>query len=275
MRAALVRLVDRLRDGPADRRRGPCPSDRTGRPLPAVGLFAALVLCAGPIAQADTPMLAPLVAAPDAAPPPPWTVVPLPRQTRPVTRFTGVQFDGAPALRIDADKAYGTLVHPLPPDQAAGARTLAWRWRVDAALPQADLRARSGDDTVVKVCTLFDEPRDKVPVSERMWLKAAEALANTDAPTATLCYVWDPHLAVGTVLPSPFTRRVRYLVLRSGDTPLATWARESRDIGADFLRAFGDEVKEVPRLMGVMLGGDADNTQGHGIAHVADLVLGR
>jgi hypothetical protein len=85
--------------------------------------------------------------------------------------------------------------------------------------------------------------------------------------------VWDPHLAKDTVLPNAFTNRVRYIVLRSGDAPLASWAEEKRNLDADFLRLFGDEMDTVPRLLGIVIGGDADNTHSHSLAYVVDLTL--
>jgi hypothetical protein len=48
---------------------------------------------------------------------------------------------------------------------------------------------------------------------------------------------------------------------------------ERRDLDADFLRLFGDEVDTVPRLVAIAIGGDADNTRSHGLAYVADLEL--
>jgi Protein of unknown function (DUF3047) len=48
---------------------------------------------------------------------------------------------------------------------------------------------------------------------------------------------------------------------------------EKRDVGADFLRLFRDEVDAVPRLVAVVIGGDADDTHSHSVAHVANLVL--
>jgi len=233
-----------------------------------------LLACASGV-LGDTPLLAPVAgAAADAPPPAPWAVVLLPNQTKPQSRFVSAVVDGHAVLRISADNSYATLVHPLPQGSPQG-HTLAWRWRVDQPLPKANLREKSGDDTAVKVCALFDEPLDKVPVGERLWLKAASTLAGADTPAATICYVWDAHLPAGTVLPSPFTRRVRYLVLHSEDVPLATWVGERRNLDADFLQLFGDEAKVVPPLVAVMLGADADNTHGHSVAYVADLVLER
>ena len=88
-------------------------------------------------------------------------------------------------------------------------------------------------------------------------------------PTASVCYVWDSQLAAGTTLPSAFTRRVRYIVLRSGDLPASTWMQEKRDLEADFLKLFGEEVDSAPRLVAIVIGGDADNTREHSLALVA------
>ena len=92
-------------------------------------------------------------------------------------------------------------------------------------------------------------------------------------PPASLCYVWDSHLEPGTLVESPFTRRVRFIVLRGPESPLRRWADERRDLDADFVRAFGDESKEVPPLIGVAVGADADNTGLHTVAYVSDVVL--
>ena len=53
------------------------------------------------------------------------------------------------------------------------------------------------------------------------------------------------------------------------------WRDERRDIAADFRQLFGDESPEVPEILAIALGADADNTRGRSLAHVADLVLAR
>jgi Protein of unknown function (DUF3047) len=222
-------------------------------------------------AWAQVPLLAPLNG-PDDKPPAPWAVFKLPKQTKPVTVFSITTIDGRRALRIESNESYGTLAHIMGAD-APRARTLAWRWRVDQPITKADLHKRSGDDTAVKVCALYEIPADKIPVVDRAWLRAAQAASGTKMPSACVCYVWDSRLPVHTVLPNAFTRRVRYIVVRSGESALATWTEERRDLDADFLHLFGDEVDTVPRLVAIAIGGDADNTRSHGLAYVADLEL--
>jgi hypothetical protein len=175
-------------------------------------------------------------------------------------------------LRVEADHSYANLVHATRID--GGERhLLSWRWRVDDGLPEADLRRRASEDVPIRVCALFDLPLAAVPFIERQLLRAVRLGADDDPPSASVCYVWDAHLAPGTALASPFTRRIRYIVLHGPETPLHAWRAEERDVGADFLNLFGDEARVVPPMIGVAIGADADNTHGYSQAHVVDVDL--
>jgi hypothetical protein len=76
------------------------------------------------------------------------------------------------------------------------------------------------------------------------------------------------------LISNAYTHRVRYIVLRNAIDGTGVWADESRDLAADFLRAFADESASsatVPPLLAVIVGGDADNTGLHTVAHVSAL----
>ena len=237
-------------------------------------------LCAGllalPLGAAaqdlkPTPALAPLAGS-GAAPPAPWRSIGLPGLKKPATRFEVVTLDDRRVLRVESERSYGNLVHALPIDQPHGHR-LTWRWRIEQWPPQADLRERHTEDMPLRVCASFDEPLAAVPFVERQVLRAMRLRAAEAVPAAAVCYVWDHKLSAGTTLHSPFTHRIRYLVLRGPESPPGTWRNEGRDLHADFLQLFGDEMKTVPPLVSISVGADADNTQGLGIAHLADLQL--
>lgn len=232
-------------------------------------MLALGVLVTAPAAAAGG-VLQPLAGG-SATPPAPWHVVGLPSQKKPFTRFSLVDVDGKRALRVEAVESYGNLVHPLGPDVTS--HTLSWRWRADRLNTAVNLRERSGDDTTLKVCALFNLPLDKVPFIERTLLRSARSGSTDLIPSASVCYVWDANLAVGTRLDSAFTRRVRYIVLRSGAGAEPQWASEKRDVAADFKQLFGDESTEVPPLIGIAVGADSDNTKGRSLGHVADLEL--
>jgi hypothetical protein len=224
-----------------------------------LGTALALVgLCAG----AHAADLAPLGAAP-------WREAGLPRQTLPMTRFERIDLDGRQVLRITSDASYGNLVTPV---QGNG-RTLSWSWRLDRPLASADLRRKEGDDTALKVCAMFDLPLAALSFAEQARMEIARTVAGEHLPAATLCYVWDPTLPAGTQLPNAYTPRLRWWVLRGSGTPLRSWQAETRDLQADFLRAFGSDTQTVPPLVTVGVGADADNTRGQGLGYVADLRL--
>lgn len=215
--------------------------------------------------------LVPLESGTGSIPPAPWHVAGLPLQTKPYSRFTIVELGGRRVLRLQADNSYGNLVHPLVPGETA--RFLSWRWRLDVANPATDLRRRDGDDNAVELCVAFDLPLQAVPFVERQLIQFARSHSAELLPTASVCYVWDPNLPTGTALDSPFTRRIRLIVLRGTGEPLVSWRSERRDVRADFLRLFGDEAQEVPPIVGVGIAADADNTHGRSLAHIGDVVL--
>lgn len=200
-----------------------------------------------------------------------WREAKLPQQKFPATRYAIETLDGRPALRMDAEGSYGNLVHELRTE--AQGLTLSWRWRVDRFADDADLRNKQGDDNAAKVCVFFDLPLERVPFIERQLLRLARSKTGEDLPAATVCYVWDRQVAAGSAVPNPYSRRMRYLVLRSAET--GRWHEERRDVAADFLRLFADEAGSAPAVIGVAVGADADNTQGRSLAYVADPVLSR
>ena len=198
-----------------------------------------------------------------------WTVATLPRQTKPVTRFSAWLVDGRSAVQLQAEASYGNLVRVL--DGIQPPKRLRWSWRLQQPNPATDLSRKAGDDAPAKVCLSFALPLSRLGFIERQKLRMARDISGQALPVETLCWVWGRSEAVGALIDSPFSRRLRYLVLRNAESPLTTWLDEDRDIAVDFLRALGDEAAVTPPLVLVGIGADADNTGGRSVAQVADL----
>ncbi len=207
------------------------------------------------------------------APSTPWKIYPFPGSEKALSRFDMATLDGERVLRVVAEKSYATLQHELPRLTLGQGSKLSWRWRLDQPLREADLRLKKGDDSPLKVCALFDMPVKNLGLFERSFLRAARSMSGQYIPAATLCYVWDHKLPVNTELPNAFTRRVRYVVLTSGDSQLKTWLPQERDLANDFRRAFGEETDTIPPLIGLAIGADADNTGGTSLGYVGDVTL--
>ena len=237
----------------------------------ALIVLAALAACGTALAQ--KPVLAPLAAGESATPPAPWRAVGLPRNKAPLAQMDIVSIDGVRALRLQTDKSYGTLVHELPGGVAGPDATLKWRWRLDQAMANADLRKKEGDDAALKVCVMFDLPLEQVPFGERTLLRLARSLSSEPLPAATVCYISDRSLATGTTLANIYSRRVRSIITDGQGSPLAQWRGHERRVGDDFLKLFGDESKVVPPVLAVVVGADADNTGGSSLGYIADLVF--
>lgn len=201
-----------------------------------------------------------------------WRVAGLPRQTVPLTRYGVAEVDGRAAVRVAASGSYGNLVHDLP-GQPAPAR-LRWSWRLEQPNPSADLARKEGDDAAAKVCLAFELPLERVPFVERQVLRLARSRAGEALPAATLCWVWGRAEARETVVPNPYSRRVRVIVLRNDGDATQRWFDEDRDVAADWRRTFGDESAEVPPLAAAIVAADADNTGATSVAHVAGLRFG-
>lgn len=223
--------------------------------------------------QAAGVALVPFSSATTDQPPAPWRVVGVPGGKIPITSFSVADIDGRKVLRVAASKSYGNLVHDLPLGATAAGLRLNWRWRLDDALQGADLHTRQGDDTSLKVCVLFDMPLEKLGLIERNLFRMARAASSEKLPSATLCYVWDEKLNPATLLPNAYTSRVRMIVATSGHQHLGQWIVQSRDLAADFRKAFGAESDALPPMLAILVGGDADNTGGHSLGYVDDVRL--
>ena len=196
----------------------------------------------------------------------------IPHTTLQITRdATGP--DSPSVLQLRAQKSYGTLSHALPRLQPSAGTTLAWRWRLDQAVAGANLHSKAGDDAALKVCAMFDMPLERLGFLERNLMRLARSRSGEPLPAATLCYVWDPALPAGTLLPNAYTARVRYWVLSGTESALGQWQGHKRNLHADFLLAFGAESPTVPPVIAIVVGADADNTGGSSLAFLGDLIL--
>ena len=220
-----------------------------------------------------TQLLTPFSSAPGQQPPAPWRVVGIPGGKIALTTFTLTSMEGSTVLKLEANSAYGNLVHALAPNAVTARPLLSWRWRLDAPLPLADPRTRKGDDSALKVCLLFDVPLERLGLVERNLLRLAREVSAELLPSATLCYVWDDKLAPETLLHNAYTGRVRLIVAAGRGQPLGQWQSQSRDVAADFQKAFGEESSSLPPLTTLLVGADSDNTGGHSLGFIGDVVL--
>ena len=198
--------------------------------------------------------------------PQPWKLVTLAKIKR-QTRYALVRDADTTVLRADADASMASVMHPLhfdPRDYPVA----EWRWKITHLLRKSDMAAKSGDDFPARFYVLFDYDITRLPFATRVKIRIARALFGEDVPLAVLCYVWDGKAPEGTTTWSPYTDRVRVIVVQSGDARLNQWVTVRRNIVDDFRAAFGEEP---PDVSGVAVATDTDNTGESATAFYGDI----
>jgi hypothetical protein len=228
-------------------------------------LFMLLLVALAGLAQV-VPLFSSL--SPGQALPAAFRIITLPKIAH--NKFSLVGDDGKTVLQVDSDNSAGSVAIPLTATLAQGNTNLEWRWKVSRVLEHADLEKKTGDDYAARVYVFFDVPLESLSFVERSKIKLARLVAGSDVPTAAICYVWDNKHRVGLRAWSPYSTRVRKIVLQSGPEFVGRWKNESRDVAADFREAFGTDM---PPVTGVAVGNDTDNTDDKVTTWYGDVVF--
>ena len=178
-----------------------------------------------------------------------------------------VSGEGGAVLRILTQASASSLIVRLPPgaglqraaDDSRPLR-LRWSWRTSQFPKGAVFGEKSGDDFAGRVYVMFDYPIGKVSGAQRWLLRLVRAIYGDDVPVAVLCYVWDEQMAVDTLRDSPYTSRVKMIVVQRGG-PTSAWHTVERNVYRDFSRAFGEEYGAgMPEIRAIAVAADTDQT---------------
>ena len=90
--------------------------------------------------------------------------------------------------------------------------------------------------------------------------------------TRAICYVWANKLPKGEHVASPFTPNIITVAVDSGEELAGQWTFHQRNILEDYRRFFGEEP---PRIGGVALMTDTDNTGESAFGYYGDISLVR
>lgn len=187
-------------------------------------------------------------------------------------QFALVIDEGKTVLKVDSINSAGSMAVPIALMGGQTSTTLQWRWKVDRVLDKADMDEKLSDDHSARLFVFFDVPLESLPFADRSRIKLARSIAGVDVPTAALCYVWDNKHRLGYTAWSPFTQRLRKVVLQSGPDAVGQWRMETRDVAADFKQAFGFDA---PAITGISVGNDTDNTDDRVTAWFGDVSFKR
>ena len=172
------------------------------------------------------------------------------------TKYASTEKDGRTAWRAESVASASLWRKRLKADTPA-VTEVSFSWWVQDLVPGASVAKAELEDSPARLIFGFAGDNSSLPLRTRMQFELVETLTGEAPPFATLMYVWDSALPVGTVVINPRSDRIRKIVVDSGPQQLRRWRDHRRDLAADFKLAFG----EAPgRLTLVAVMSDSDNT---------------
>lgn len=186
------------------------------------------------------------------------------------TEYSLREIDGRRCIRAVANAAWSFWVADVPA-ALAEATTLSWRWNVPALIADADNLVPGKDDSPARVVVAFKGDRTKLDAADRSTMNLAKALGGVELPFAAIQYIWEGKAAPETIAPNANTSRIKKLVVKSGTSGLASWQSFTRDVRADFRRAFAGEEPGDIESVGLMT--DTDSLGGTAEACYSDIEL--
>ncbi len=157
------------------------------------------------------------------------------------TQYEIVTLDGEEVLQARANNTASALYRQVRIDLST-TPILQWRWRIDNTFgTEIDEQSKAGDD-----------------YPARVYVVKRGGLAFWR--TKTINYVWSSSGATGQRWDNAYAGRNAHMwALNSGADEQGVWIAHSRDIRADWLTAFGEEIDS---LDGIAVMTDADDSDG-------------
>lgn len=145
-----------------------------------------------------------------------------------------------------------------------------WRWKIENVLQKGDVTTKQGDDYPARLYITFAYDESKIDFLDQAQYELAKLLHGKYPPTGAITYIWESRSPVGTIVPNPYTDRVKMIVIESGADKAGQWVDESRNVYEDYRKAFGDDP---PPISGVAVMTDTDNTQESAVAWYGDITF--
>jgi hypothetical protein len=184
------------------------------------------------------------------------------------TEYHPVQLDGQVCMDADAENGHSALQRLIRIDPERHP-IIEWSWRVPRLATDYDPRTKRPTPRA-RLMLAFHGDAQKLDVEQRVHLRMAKAITGQALPYSSLVYVWLNGVPAGTVVPSPYSDRVRLIAMEAHDDTLDRWVDFRRNVREDYRRAFGEEPGHV---VGVGIFTDVDANGAPGRACYGDITF--
>lgn len=177
-------------------------------------------------------------------------------RTKKLTEYKLVDDDGKAVLHARAASAASGLMQKVDIDPLREP-ILNWRWRIGGLVQTANNADRGLEDSPARIILGFDGDKDGLPFADQIMFETARLVTGREVPYATLMYIWGRKAAVDTIITNTRSNRVKMIVAETGASGVGEWHDFSRNIAADYQKAFGEKPG---KLIAVGVLTDTDNT---------------
>ena len=185
------------------------------------------------------------------------------------TRYSVVPDGAGFVLKAESRAAASGLYRPV--DLAPTVYPiLAWRWKVENILAKGDERRKEGDDYAARIYVAFQYDPGAATLWEKTRYGTYRLFYGEYPPKAVINYIWANRLPKGAAIDNAFTDRAKMIAVQSGPQEIGRWLSEERNLYEDYRRLFG---QEPPRIAGIALMTDTDNTGESAVAYYDQIVL--
>lgn len=174
-------------------------------------------------------------------------------------------------LKAESEMAASALYRNISADPREY-QVLSWRWMVENIVEKGNERRKDGDDYAARLYVTFEYEPEKASAYDRLKHTLTKTIFQIDPPGNALCYIWANKLERGSSVPNPFTEKIMMVAVESGPGHLKHWINEERNVLEDYRRLFNGEP---PKISGIVIMTDTDNTKGRAVAYYDDIALKR
>lgn len=184
------------------------------------------------------------------------------------TVYRPVRSEGQVCIEADADNGHSALQRLIRIDTERHP-IIEWSWRVPRLASDYDPRTKRPSPRA-RLMLAFHGDAQKLDVEQRVHLRMAKAITGKALPYSSLIYVWLNGVPAGTVVPSPYSDRVRLIAMDANENKLDRWVEFRRNVRDDYRRAFGEEAGHI---VGVGIFTDVDANGAPGRAYYGDITF--
>jgi hypothetical protein len=187
------------------------------------------------------------------------------------TAYTLVKEGGKSILKAESRTSASAMVYHQTFNIYENPR-IRWRWKVEQLSDWGNPREKAWDDYPIRVYVMFSYDPTQASLGDRLMYGAAKAIYGKYPPHSTLNYVWTGHHVPERIIASPYSEKVRIIILEKGKERVGQWAEESVRVPDDYRKAFG---KDPPAVAGLAIMSDTDSTGESTSAYIDFIEVGR